>query len=95
FALHGDPKSRLVYDLLFDLYASAHAVTSAEAYLELYPSLLALGDGEVTTHGYAPGFIAEWLKQRVAAGLIRTENGRLTMSDEHRAQVLQALGEYA
>ncbi|MEZ4375162.1 MAG: SMI1/KNR4 family protein [Polyangiaceae bacterium] len=95
FALHGDPKSLLVYDLLFDLYTSAHAVPSAEAYLELYPSLLALGDGEVTTHGYAPGFIAEWLKQRLSAGLIRTDAGRLAMSPKHRAQVLQALGAYA
>ncbi|MCA9647071.1 MAG: SMI1/KNR4 family protein [Myxococcales bacterium] len=94
FALHGDPKSVLVYDLLFDLYTRAHAVGSVEAYLAAYPALIAFGDGDISTNGYAPGFVEDWLGQRIAEGLFRTENGKLVMADAQRSTVMQALGEF-
>lgn len=84
FALHDDPLSYLVYDLLFSLFVGAHAVRTPEAFLEAYADLLALGDGEVSTRGYAPGFVAAWMQARLARGEIVERDGTLALSDAHR-----------
>lgn len=84
FALHDDPRSYLVYDLLFSLFVGAHTVRTPEAFLEAYPDLLALGDGEVRTRGYAPGFVAAWMQARLARGEIVERDGTLALSDAHR-----------
>jgi len=85
FALHADPLSHLVYDLLFSLFVAARGARTPETFLEAYPDLLAFGDGEVKTGGYAPAFVAEWMKERLAGGQIAEREGSLTMSDAHRA----------
>jgi hypothetical protein len=82
FALHADAASYFVYDLLFFLASAAGPVKSQKAYLELYPELLAFGDGGFTTGGYAPGFVAEWLKKRLARGqIVKDPRGRLSFSE--------------
>lgn len=94
FALHGDPRSHLVYDLLFDLYSGAREVPRGEAFLEAYVGLIAMGDGELTTLGYAPGFIAKWMKARLEGGAIVEREGALRLSDAHRRLMAEQLGPF-
>jgi hypothetical protein len=95
FALHADPHSYLVYDILFDLFAAAHAVHAPETFLDAYPDLIAFGDGEVSTGGYAPQFLTDWMKARVAGGAIVHQGHGLTLSDEHREAVKERLAAIA
>jgi hypothetical protein len=89
FALHEDELSYLVYDILFQLVTAAERVRSRAAYLDLYPDLLAFGDGGFSTQGYAPGFVESWFDRRLAEGaIIRTMLGRLRFSREF-AEALQ------
>lgn len=95
FALHADPNSYLVYDVLFDLFASIRTVKTAEAFLDAYPDLIALGDGEVSTGGYAPQFLTDWMKTRLAAGEIVEREGQLTLSETQARAVKERLAAFA
>lgn len=95
FALHADPHSYLVYDVLFDLFASIRPVMTAEAFLDAYPELLAFGDGAVSTGGYAPQFLVDWMKARRAAGDIVERAGRLTLSEAQARVVKERLEAFA
>jgi hypothetical protein len=92
FALHADPQSQLVYDVLFDLFATINRLETPEAFLEVYPPLLAFGDGEITTGGYAPAFVIDWLKARRAGAQIVERQGRWLLSEEYQKDVRQRLG---
>jgi hypothetical protein len=82
FALHADEASHLVYDIQFYLFAASNRVTSRNAYLEAYPEMLALGDGAFGTGGYAPGFVEDWLEERVLRGqIVATPAGHLSFSE--------------
>lgn len=94
FSLHGDPESELVYDVLFDLVASSRRVAAGQAFLDAYPGLIVSGDGEACTRGYAPGFVADWLRKRTDAGAIVQGGDGLALSAAHRAEVLRSLARY-
>jgi hypothetical protein len=68
FALHADEKSYLLYDIQFHLYTTSHPVRTGQEYLKAYPEIIALGDGELTTGGYAPDFMKGWLNKRQSNG---------------------------
>jgi SMI1-KNR4 cell-wall len=76
FALHADEKSYLMYDIQFYLYTHSHPVKSEQAYLTDYPDMIAMGDGELTTGGYAPNFVKDWFGKRRAAGDIVATRAR-------------------
>lgn len=67
FALHEDPLSWLLYDLQYMLYSFAFPKASVKQYLHDYPLILA-EDGQFTTNGYAPAFVADWMESRVKDG---------------------------
>ena len=94
FALHADPKSCLVYDVLFDLYATSRRVKRAEAFLDAYPKLLALSGG-INTGGHAPAFVAGWMKKRVKAGKIVQQGERFVLEAAHRKSVMKRLGKFS
>lgn len=95
FALHGDSKSYLVYDVLFDLHTTSPDASASEPFLDAYPRLIALGDGEVSTRGYAPAFIEAWLKKRLTTGTIVEHAGRLVLTEPHRKVVARKMAKYA
>ena len=72
-----------------------HAVQAPQAFLEVYPDLIALGDGEVSTGGYAPQFLADWMKARVAGAAILDRGQGLTLSEEHREAMRGQLAAFA
>lgn len=81
FALHADEKSYLVYDIQFHLYTTSHPVQNEQEYLKAYPEMIAFGDGELTTGGYGPDFIKDWLNQRQSNGdIIANRAGELSFS---------------
>ncbi|MGO8745479.1 MAG: SMI1/KNR4 family protein [Thermoguttaceae bacterium] len=83
FALHADELSLLVYDLLFYLYTMSNKVTDKEEFLKVYPNMIAFGDGEFTIGGYGPGFIENWITNRLKQGEIVTgPSGGLVFNDE-------------
>lgn len=90
FALHADPLSLLVYDIQFLLCSSATPVADKAGYLETYPTMLALGDGQLTTGGYAPAFVADWFDERQNAGHIVSSNG-LSFSPGYRRELLERI----
>ena len=77
FALHADELSHLVYDVLFYLYTKSNPLNNKDSYLKIYPDLIAFGDGEFTTGGYAPGFIQDWITDRISQGKIVTNDSGL------------------
>ena len=94
FVLHTEEKSYLVYDVLFDLYASAHLVKRPEAFLHAYPDLIALCSG-INTGGYAPAFVEGWMKKRMKAEKIIERDGRLVIVEAHRKGVMKKLAKFA
>ncbi|MEK3718283.1 Imm51 family immunity protein [Paenibacillus sp. FSL R7-0333] len=92
FSLHADERSTLMYDLQFWLYTSAYPNTSRDQYLEVYSTMIAFG-GEFSTGGYAPGFISDWLDERIRQGRIVETEGTLRFTDEAKEQLLQKLKE--
>ncbi|WP_338019681.1 Imm51 family immunity protein [Paenibacillus piscarius] len=92
FSLHADERSTLMYDLQFWLYTNAYPDTSREQYLEVYSKMIAFG-GEFSTGGYAPGFITDWLDDRIRQGMIVNTGGNLRFTDEAKEQLLKKLKE--
>jgi hypothetical protein len=82
FALHADEASELVYDIQFYLFASSTRVTTRAGYLEAYPEMLALGDGQFSARGYAAGFVEAWLEARLSGGeIVMTPEGALSFGE--------------
>lgn len=92
FSLHVDEESTLMYDLQFWLYTSAYPNTGRDQYLEIYSKMIAFG-GEFSTGGYAPGFISDWLDERIRQGRIVETEGTLRFTDEAKEQLLEKLKE--
>ena len=91
FALHADERSILMYDLQFWLYTLSHPGPTRESYLEDYPGMIAFG-GEFSTGGYAPGFVTDWLDDRIHQGRIVVRDGSvLEMSEAAIKELLAQL----
>lgn len=96
FALHADPHSALMYDLQFLLYSRSHTVRDAESYLtDAYPPLIALAADSrgFSTGGYAPDFVADWLREAQAQGRIALTAKGLQFTPAAARAVLNALAE--
>lgn len=91
FALHADPLSYLLYDVQFWVYQHRHRVERRQQYLDVYSGMVAFGGKGFSTGGYAPGFVEDWFKARVAAGqLIDTDQG-IVLSETHIVQMVEQL----
>jgi hypothetical protein len=90
FSFHADERSYLMYDVQFWLYTKYYPDTSRQQYLDVYPKMIAFG-GEFGQGGYAPGWITDWLDQRMREGRIVQENGQLRFTDQAKAEVIRAL----
>ena len=100
FALHEDPLSWLMYDLQYMLYTFAFPKASVKQYLHDYPLILA-EDGEFTTNGYAPAFVADWMEARVKegkliqAGIMTGQKNCLVFTTETMEQIVNQCKEIA
>lgn len=97
FSLHADPKSHLMYDLEFLLYVNAEGAVQRSSYLDNYAKILVFGPaGTFKTGGYAPGFVSDWLDERIASGRIVEQTGGsgLSLADTYRQDVLREAASY-
>jgi hypothetical protein len=95
FALDADELSRLVYDIQFYLSSVSNRLKSKAAFLEEYPTIIALGDGEFCTGGYALDFVDDWLIDRLSRGeIISTPAGLLVFSNEFLRALRRKLREF-
>lgn len=95
FALHADELSLLVYDFLFYLHTMSIPVDSKGSYLKIYPDLIAFGDGDFTTGGYAPDFIEDWITDRISQGkIVTTASGLLEFSEGFLKEFKRAILEF-
>lgn len=97
FSLHADPKSHLMYDLEFMLYVNAEGAVERSAYLSEYDKILVFGPaGTFKTGGYAPGFVSDWLGERIASGRIVEPTGGsgFSFADAYRPDILREAAEY-
>jgi hypothetical protein len=95
FALHADEMSMLLYDAQFLLYNQAHPVVSKAKFLDVYPDIIALADGDFSTSGYAPDFIEDWFENRRTAGqLVVDQAGVFTFSEAYERTLRQRLLQY-
>ncbi|MNK35099.1 SMI1 / KNR4 family protein [compost metagenome] len=92
FSFHADPLSYLMYDVQFWLYTKSYPDTGRQMYLDVYPKMIAFG-GEFGQGGYAPGWITDWLDQRISEGRIAEEHGRLRFTDQAAAELIRQLGQ--
>ena len=95
FSLHADELSTLVYDIQFLLYSNSDPTTPRAKYLKKYPSIIAFGDGQFSTKGYAEGFITDWFESRMKAGqLCQLPSKALTLSPAFMAELKQKIKQY-
>ncbi len=64
FALHEDKLSYLAYDIQFYLLTMNKKINTKEEFVKLYPSMVAMGNNEITTGGYA-NFFEDWFEDRI------------------------------
>lgn len=63
FALHGDNLSYLAYDIQFYLLSINKKIHSKEDFVKEYPKMVAMGNNEISTGGYA-NFFEDWFDER-------------------------------
>ncbi|WP_172243922.1 SMI1/KNR4 family protein [Saccharibacillus endophyticus] len=98
FALHADLRSHLMYDLEFLLYVNAEGAVERDAYLAAYDKMLVFGPGGAfSTGGYAPGFVSDWLDERIKSGKIVevTADRKLAFAKGYYQGILRQAAEYS
>lgn len=91
FALHNDPKSTLVYGIILLIYLVKHNSVSCDEFLEAYPQFLALPTdeyGPLSTLGYAPMFVREWLEKLIDSGDVFIEGNAMKVSNAWRSSLV-------
>lgn len=94
FSFHADEHSTLMYDLQFWLYAKSYPQTSREQYLKDYDKMMMFG-AAFSTGGYAPGFVTDWLDDRMRQGTIVGTSDVLAFTDKAAEQLLEKLKAFA
>lgn len=94
FALHADELSILMYDIQFWLYSKNNSNITSDDYLKAYSSIIAFGDKEFKTGGYAPAFIKDWLDGRITNEKIICNNGFITFTAEAKKELIEQIKSY-
>lgn len=95
FALHADELSYLIYDIQFYLFSRNRKLRSKEEYLKEYPQMIAFGNKDITTRGYGPGFIDDWLQKRLSKNeIIKGPFNELSFSKEYEKMLFSRIKKY-
>ena len=95
FSLHDDELSLLAYDVQFLLFSRCKGVPDRAAYPEAYPGMIAMANAAVSTKGYAPCFIEEWMQNRLNGGQIaKSSDGSLEFTTQWTETVMQKLSRF-
>lgn len=95
FALHQDDQSLLVYDFQFYIFQKTNGAINRESYIREYPTMIAFSDGAISTKGYAPAYVEDWLALRISDGRITKDGtGMLCCTGAFENEVLNNLKAY-
>lgn len=95
FALHGDDLSWLIYDIQFYLFTNNRNVRSKQAYFKDYPQMIAFGNNDIATGGYAEGFVSDWFDERFSKGQItKGFFSGLSFNKQYEQKVLEVVRGY-
>lgn len=95
FALHEDELSYLSYDIQFYLMTLNKHIKSKTEFLKDYPFLVAMGNNEISTGGYAD-FFGDWFDTRLKKGNIKKGLFRnsYAFSKKFKARLLEKIKKY-
>ncbi|WP_196889822.1 SMI1/KNR4 family protein [Aureivirga sp. CE67] len=94
FALHDDPLSYLAYDIQFYLLSINKRIKSKEQFVSEYPSMVAMGDNEISIGGYAD-FFSDWYDLRLRNMKIKKGFlGRLKFTDDYKITLFKQIEKY-
>ncbi|HAA16960.1 MAG TPA: SMI1/KNR4 family protein [Cytophagales bacterium] len=95
FALHADELSYFTYDIQFYLMTLNKQIKSKAEFIKDYPSLVAMGNNEISTGGYAD-FFGDWFDARVKKGDIKKRlfKSSYVFSDKFKASLLEKIKKY-
>ncbi len=94
FGLHGDEVSHLAYDIQFYLLTINKTIKTREEFAKEYPPMVAMGNNEISTGGYADFFL-DWFDNRINLKQIHKKLfGGLTFTDEYKHQLFEQIKKY-
>lgn len=94
FALHADPLSYLAYDIQFYLLSINKKIKSKKQFIEEYPSMVAMGNNEISTGGYAD-FFSDWYDLRIKNKEIKSGFfSSLKFTDDYKATLFKQVEKY-
>lgn len=94
FALHNDPLSHLAYAIQFYLLTLNKKIRTREAFIQEYPPMVAMGNGDISTGGYA-NFFADWFDDKVRnREIVKNFFDGFRFSADYRQQFLEQIRQY-
>lgn len=94
FGLHADELSHLAYDIQFYLLSINKSIKSRDHFEKEYPPMVAMGNNEIMTGGYADFFL-DWFDQKINSKQITKKLfGRLTFTDSYKRQLIDKIKKY-
>jgi SMI1-KNR4 cell-wall len=95
FALHADALSYSAYDIQFYLLSINKIINSKEEFIEAYPKMIALGNNEISTGGYAPAFVEGWFNEKLKSKDITKELlSGYKMTDNYKRKILDQIKQF-
>jgi hypothetical protein len=95
FGLYGDSLSYLAYDIQFYLLSKSVKIYSKTIFFEKYPKMVALGNNEINTGGYAPSFIEKWFKEKIKnKQIIKTHFNFYEFTDDYKENLFEKIKLY-
>lgn len=73
FAFHADELSYLSYDIQFYLLSINKIIKTKEKFAKEYPTMVAMGNNDISTNGYAADFFLDWFDFRVKSNHIHKQ----------------------
>jgi hypothetical protein len=94
FGLHGDDLSHLAYDIQFYLLSINQTINTKEEFAKDYPPMVAMGNNEISTGGYADFFL-DWFDQRIKSKQITKKLfGGLHFTNAFKVQLIERIKKY-
>lgn len=94
FGLHVDELSYLAYDIQFYLLSINKSIKNREHFQKEYPHMVAMGNKEITTGGYADFFL-DWFDQKINSKQITKKLfGGLTFTDSYKSYLFEQIKKY-
>lgn len=94
FGLHGDDRSHLAYDIQFYLLSVSKNIETREQFEKEYPPMVAMGNNDITTGGYATFFL-DWFDQKINLKQITKKLfGGFTFTDDYKRQLFEQIKKY-